>query len=415
MTSQQPPSQPSLSDELLIDAEAPNPPTDAPPKPTFWLLAGLLLIAVNLRPALSSLSPLLKQVRLETGLSASAAGLLTTAPVICLGLFGMLAPRLAGRFGSERTILAALLGLAAGILLRSLGGIPALFAGTIVAGAGIGISGVLLPGIVKRDFPHKAELMTGLYTMTLCLGAALAAGGSVPISEAAGHSWQAGMAFWAVPALLAAVLWWPQAHSSHHAGNKGGAARSIWREPLAWQVTGYMGFQSSHAYIVFGWLPVILIERGLTPLAAGLTLSVSVMVQLTTALGAPWLAARLARDQRPMIGLMLALSTLGFLGCMYAPLSILWLSAALLGLGLGGMFSMGLTLIVLRAATVQIAARLSSMAQGVGYLLASLGPLAVGMSRDASGNWHVAAGVYVAMGGIALLFGLAAGRQRQIQ
>lgn len=406
-------SPPSLADELLIDAETPNPPTDAPPKPSIWLLTGLLLIAVNLRPALASLSPLLKQVRAETGLSATGAGLLTTAPVICLGLFGMLAPRLAERFGSERSILAALFGLALGVLLRSVGDIAGLFAGTIMAGAGIGICGVLLPGIVKRDYPHQAGLMTGLYTMTLCLGAALAAGGTVPISDATGGSWQISLAFWALPALLAAVIWWPQAGPRHHAAHHAGAEHSLWRKPLAWQVTGYMGFQSSHAYIVFGWLPVMLIERGLTPLAAGLTLSVTMLVQLTTALGAPWLAS-FARDQRSTITLMLMLSTAGFLGCLYAPLSWLWVTAAVLGLGMGGMFSMVLTLIVLRASNAQMTARLSSMAQGVGYLLASLGPLAVGLSRDASGNWHAAAGVYVFLTLAALLCGLAAGRERQL-
>jgi CP family cyanate transporter-like MFS transporter len=166
---------------------------------------------------------------------------------------------------------------------------------------------------------------------------------------------------------------------------------------------------------VVGWLPVALIERGLTPLAAGLTLSISIVVQLSTALGAPWLAKHYARDQRSMIALMLALSTAGFLGCLYALLSSLWLWAALLGLGLGGMFSMGLTLIVLRAENSAIAARLSGMAQGIGYLLAALGPLAVGFSRDLTGGWHAAAGLYVAIAVVALGFGLAAGRARQIK
>jgi CP family cyanate transporter-like MFS transporter len=399
-----------LVDELPADPQK----LDAPPKTNIWLLAGLLLVALNLRPALTSLSPLLKQVRLETGLSATAAGLLTTAPVVCLGAFAAFAPPLAARFGAERTILGNLLLLAAGLLLRGAGGVAALFAGTVVAGAAIGIAGVLLPGLVKRDFPDRVEIMTGLYTMALCLGAAFASGASVPISQASGNSWQAGLAFWALPALLTALIWWPQARASQHTANGKQPTNTLWRNALAWQVTGYMGFQSSLAYIVFGWLPVALIERGLTPREAGFTLSVSIVVQLSTALGAPWLAARLARDQRTMIALMLALSTSGFVGCLYAPLSTLWLWGALLGLGLGGTFSMGLVLIVLRAANSRIAAQLSGMAQGIGYLIAALGPLLVGFSRDISGGWHLGTAIYLALGAIALAFGLAAGRERQI-
>jgi CP family cyanate transporter-like MFS transporter len=237
----------------------------------------------------------------------------------------------------------------------------------------------------------------------------------VPISQAAGNNWQAGLAFWALPALAAALIWWPQARISRHAAEGDKPAHKLWRNALAWQVTGYMGFQSSLAYIVFGWLPVALIERGLTPRAAGFTLSMSIVIQLSTALGAPWLAARLSRDQRPMIALMLALSTSGFVGCLYAPLASLWLWSALLGLGLGGTFSMGLALIVLRASNMQTAAQLSGMAQGIGYLIASLGPLLVGVSRDLSGDWRLGTAIYLTLGAIALVCGMAAGRERQIR
>ena len=183
------------ADELLIDAEideAPA-PTPAPVRP-WLLLLGLVLVALNLRPALSSLAPLLNTVREHTGLSAAAAGLLTTLPVLCLGLFAPLAPRLARRLGAERAVLAILLLLAAGIVLRSLFPVAGLFLGSLVAGASIGIIGVLLPGIVKRDFPHIAGIMTGVYTMALCLGAALAAGASVPLAELFGDAWQPALA-----------------------------------------------------------------------------------------------------------------------------------------------------------------------------------------------------------------------------
>ncbi|AXK39420.1 CynX/NimT family MFS transporter [Crenobacter cavernae] len=402
-----------LHDELLIDAEANDPP--APPKAGVnrLLIAGMVLIAVNLRPALTSLSPLLDEVKSATGLTATGAGLLTTLPVLCLGLFAPLAPRMARRIGAERTLMIALAVLAAGCALRSFFGVSGLFTGTMLAGAGIGIAGVLLPGLVKRDFPDKAEIMTGLYTLALCLGAALAAGVTVPVRDATG-SWEVGLAFWALPALLAAVVWMPQAKPPHVEPAHLAKPKSLWRDKLAWQVTGYMGLQSSHAYIVFGWLPVILIDRGLTPLAAGFVLSITTMIQLTTAFGAPWLASRFFRDQRAMIAIMLSLSTAGFLGLVFAPLATVWFWAVPLGLGLGGMFSIGLTLIVLRAPDAQVAAQLSGMAQGFGYLFASTGPFLVGLGHDLFHNWHVAALVYVMYGGGALLCGMAAGRKRQI-
>ncbi|MDO3544898.1 hypothetical protein Q3P00_25430, partial [Ralstonia pseudosolanacearum] len=150
------------------------------------LVAGLVLVGVNLRPALSSLSPVLKQVAAGTGLSGATAGLLTTLPVVCLGVFAPAAAVLARRFGAERTVGGLLIVLALGIALRSAGGIVALFAGTLAAGACIGVTGILLPGIIKRDFGRQADLMTGAYTMALCLGAAVAAGASAPLAALLG-------------------------------------------------------------------------------------------------------------------------------------------------------------------------------------------------------------------------------------
>lgn len=402
------------ADELLIDAEideAPA-PTPAPVRP-WLLLLGLVLVALNLRPALSSLAPLLNMVREHTGLSAAAAGLLTTLPVLCLGLFAPLAPRLARRLGAERAVLVILLLLAAGIILRSLFPIAGLFLGSLVAGASIGIIGVLLPGIVKRDFPHIAGIMTGVYTMALCLGAALAAGASVPLAELFGDAWQPALAAWALPAVLAALVWLPQTRQAQHAHRQAFQVRGLWRDPLAWQVTLYMGLQSSLAYIVFGWLPSILIDRGLSPTAAGLMMSGSVMVQLLSALGAPWLGTR-GRDQRLVVFLVLVLTLAGLLGLLYAPGGSLWLWAVVLGLGQGGTFSIGLALIVLRSPDAHVASHLSGMAQGVGYTLAALGPFLVGLVHDLSDGWNAVGVIFIVISLGALVAGLGAGRDRLV-
>jgi CP family cyanate transporter-like MFS transporter len=399
-------------EELLIDAEVDDEQAQqAHPllRRPWLLLLGLILVALNLRPALSSMAPLLSEVSKSLGLSAAQAGLLTTLPVLCLGLFAPLAPVLARRFGAERVVLGILLTLAGGIVLRSSFGQVGLFAGSILAGASIGVIGVLLPGIVKRDFARQAGTMTGVYTMALCLGAAMAAGATVPLSEQLSHSWALGLGFWAVPALLAVVFWLPQTGQKQGAHQAAYRVRGLLRDPLAWQVTLYMGLQSSLAYIVFGWLPSILIGRGLTPTQAGLVLSGSVIVQLISSLAAPWLATR-GQDQRPAIVIVMVMTLGGLFGCLYAPLDGLWGWAILLGLGQGATFSLALTLIVLRSRDAHVAANLSSMAQGFGYTLASLGPFAVGVVHDWTGGWQALGWIFGLIGLGAIIAGIGAGR-----
>lgn len=412
----QPPNGPEL-EELLIDAEADDEQVQQQPvllvRP-WLLLLGLVLVALNLRPALSSMAPLLSRVSESLGLSASQAGLLTTLPVLCLGLFAPLAPILARRFGSERVILGILLTLAAGIAVRSAFGSTGVFVGSIMAGASIGVIGVLLPGIVKRDFPKHAGTLTGVYTMALCLGAAMAAGATVPLSEHFGDSWSLGLGFWLLPALAAALIWLPQARQGHGAHHVAYRVRGLLRDPLAWQVTLYMGLQSSLAYIVFGWLPSILIGRGLSPTQAGLVLSGSVIVQLISSLSAPWLATR-GKDQRLVIVVVMLLALAGLFGCLYAPLEGLWGWAIVLGLGQGGTFALALTLIVLRSKDAHVAANLSSMAQGIGYTLASMGPFAVGLVHDLTGGWNAVGWIFAVLGVGAIGFGLKAGRNLHVQ
>ncbi|CAK17135.1 CynX/NimT family MFS transporter [Pseudomonas entomophila] len=399
-------------DELLIDAEADDEQvqqqTPAVHRP-WLLLLGLVLVALNLRPALSSMAPVLGQVAEGLGLNASQAGLLTTLPVLCLGLFAPLAPILARRFGSERVILGILLTLALGILVRSTLGVAGVFLGSLMAGASIGIIGVLLPGIVKRDFPRHAGALTGVYTMALCLGAAMAAGATVPLAQHFDGSWAVGLGVWMLPALLAMLMWLPQARQGHGLHKVAYRVRGLWRDPLAWQVTLYMGLQSSLAYIVFGWLPSILIGRGLSPTEAGLVLSGSVIVQLASSLSAPWLATR-GKDQRLAIVVVMLVTLAGLFGCLYAPVEGLWGWAVVLGLGQGGTFALALTLIVLRSKDAHVAANLSSMAQGVGYTLASMGPFAVGLVHDLTGGWSAVGWIFAVLGAGAILFGLGAGR-----
>jgi len=369
----------------------------------------LVLVALNLRPALSSLAPVLPEIMQTLGISAATASVLTMAPVLCLGLFGFIAPRLTDRFGPERTVIGALLVLAAGIALRGLPVFPSLLTGTLLAGAGIGIAGVLLPSLVKRDFPHLAGLMTGVYTMALCTGAATAAGLTVPLADRF-DSWPAALAFWALPALVVALLWLPRARPRQgNAQAQRYRVSGLWRDPLAWQVTLFMGLQSSLAYIVFGWLAPILRDRGLDPVVAGAAVSATIMVQISTALTAPIIAGR-QRSQSGAVVVLIGLTLVGLLGCLYAPLGTLWIWIVILGLGQGGVFAVALSLIVLRAPNAQVATHLSGMAQSVGYTLAAVGPLLAGLLHDWTDNWNASGALFVAICVLAIAFGVGAGR-----
>ncbi len=401
-----------LADELLIDAEdAPSTAITTTGTATRWLLAvSLVLIAFNLRPVFSSASALLPEIRSELGLSALGTSLLTTIPVICLGLFSPLAPRLAQRIGAERTLLLAVFLLATGTALRGLSSLPLLFFGTALAGACIAIGNVLLPGLVKRDFPDRTALMTGFYTMALCAGAAGAAGLSLPVEKALGGSLGAALAFWALPAFVVALIWLPQAlRSAKPAKGSGIRIEGLWRDRLAWQVTLFMGLQSALAYCVFGWLVPILRERGIDGVTAGAIVSVSVMVQAASCIVAPQIAVR-GRDQRLINVTLVVFAVVALLGLLFAPLSTIWIWAVLQGIGQGGLIAVAMTAIVLRSPDSHVAAHLSGMAQFIGYLLAAIGPLLVGLIRSWTGSFSATALLFVALGLGAAINGWGAGR-----
>ncbi len=355
---------------------------------------------------------MLTRIGHDLGLASAGQGVLTTLPVLCLGLAAPLAPRLARRVGPERAVLIVLIGLALAMLVRPYSGEAGLFAGTALAGGCIGMLGVLLPGLVKRDFPDNVSVMTGLYTMSLCLGASLAAGATEPLRLVFG-AWRPALAFWLVLAVVAAIAWIAQMHAVRKPPVRSSGPRRVHRDPLAWQITAFMGLQSSLAYTVFGWLPTILGDRGMAAVSAGLALSVSILVQLATAIIAPAIGARM-RDQRAVLTVVMLTTLIGLGGCLYAPIGGIWFWVIVLGLGQGGTFSMALTLLALRAPDAETAAELSGMAQGVGYVMAALGPLAVGLIHQFFGNWSAIGGLVGLIGLAAIAAGLGAGRDRLV-
>ncbi|QFR97535.1 MFS transporter [Streptomyces tsukubensis] len=336
---------------------------------------------------------MLDAIRTDTGMSATTAGLLTTLPLLCFGLLSPLAPRMGRRFGMEPALLGAMVLVCGGTALRLLPSMVALLGGTVIVGAGIAVANVLLPGVIKRDFPSRVGLMTGLYSMSLFGGAALAAGITVPLGDAIGLSWRPTLALWGVLGLVALAVWLPQTrrHSRVSAAEASGAAhpvRGMWRHPVAWLVTAFMGLQSLTYYAATAWLPTIFTDAGMAQGTAGWMLSFSSLLGIAGAFLAPVLAARLGRPGAvAAFGALLIIC--GFAGMATAPVGGAYLWMAMLGLGQGASISLSMLFIVQRAPDTRHAAQLSSMAQTFGYLLAATGPLALGAVHELTGAWTV--------------------------
>ncbi|MEV8632975.1 MFS transporter [Streptosporangium sp. NPDC051023] len=380
---------------------------------------GIVLIAANLRPALASVATVLDQLHAGLGLSATGAGLLNALPVIVFGLGAPLAPLLARRTGIERTLLVALLLLIAGAAIRLVGSQTLLFIGTIILSCGIAIANVLLPALVKRDFPHRIGLMTGLYTTSLSAAASLAAGTTVPLGAAIGLDWRGALGVWIVPTVLALIVWLPQARHARPGTRSGprtagGGVSSLLRNGLAWKFTLFMGLLSLTYHTVLAWLPSIYTAHGLSLSTAGGLLSIATVVATPVTLVLPAVASR-RRDQRWWVAALTTLTAAGLTGLLIAPTAAPYLWAVLIGLGMGAAFPLGLAMIALRTRTSDGATDLSTMVQSFGYVIAGLGPLAVGILREVTGSWTPTVAVLLALLVPQLLAGLASARDRYIE
>ena len=389
------------------------------------LAAGVILVAINLRPAAASVGPVLNRIQAGTGLSSGWAGALATLPVLCFGLLAPLAPILARRVGLRSSIAGAMCALLAGMVVRLIPGSAYLFFGTAVAGAAIAIGNVLVPVLVRRDFARHTGTAMALYSTALIGFAALAAGVTVPLADALGGGWRPGLAVWAIPVGVAALVWAPALFQRDTRIRRGGAegraagpplaqtARLVLRQPLAWQVTLFFALQSGGFYATLAWLPSIFRSHGVSEAHAGLLLSLTMVVGLITGLTVPGLATR-AKDQRLLVAASCALTAVGLIGILAAPMSAPYVWAVLLGLGQNASFPLALMLIVLRGGSVAATEGLSTLAQSVGYALAALAPLAVGALHGWTQSWTPALILLLALTLPQLLTGLAAGRDRQL-
>ncbi len=340
------------------------------------LVAGIIALAFNLRAAITSLPPLFPEISARLHLSPGTLAVLAAVPVLCFGLFSAVAAPLSRRFGEERVLGSALILLAAGLVLRSAAPESLLFPGTAVAAAAIALMNVLLPSLIKRRRPDHAGLLIGLYLMCLAAGAIVGSLAAVPVFTASGGNYGAirlSLGLWALPALVAAVAWLPQLRFRTLPGSAGPAGTAgqhgvlaVGRYALAWQVMAFMGLQSLLYYAALSWFPTMFRDRG-------------------------------ARS-------------VGMAGSAFAPLGSAAAWMLLLGLGQGATLGLGIFLTMARAPDPATAASLSGFAQGAGYLLASTGPLFVGLLHSVTGGWAIPVGALLGVAAVQVITGWLAGR-----
>ncbi|MFF8438732.1 CynX/NimT family MFS transporter [Streptomyces bacillaris] len=443
-------------------------PVDAGPAP--WLLrliaVGLVLAALNLRPAITSLGALLEEVREGLHMSGSVAGVLTSVPPLCFALFGVMAPRLARRFGAGTVVCAGMAAIAAGLVIRPyIGSTAGFLAASALALMGIAVSNILMPVIVKRWFPDRVGTMTGLYSMALALGTALAAAVTVPLTGALGGNWQSGLAVWAVLAALAVLPWIvlvrdrtpaPGQPAATRPGRGSGAASAsgaasgsaegsgpasasasgaasgsasasgaadarsseapalrITRSRTAWGLACFFGLQATAAYITMGWMPQIFRDAGVPAGTAGVLLAVTMAMGVPLAFVIPRVAGRL-RQQGPIVVVLGLCGLIGYTGLYLAPAAGAWAWALLLGVA-NCAFPLALTMIGMRSRTGAGVVRLSAFAQSTGYLLSIPGPLLVGVLYQHSGGWGLPIALMAGLMIPQMVAGVLAGRDRTIE
>ncbi|MFD5701048.1 CynX/NimT family MFS transporter, partial [Streptomyces lasiicapitis] len=418
------------------------PPADNPSAPpgcaTRLVVVGIVLAALNLRPAITSLGALLEEVRDGLGMSGTLAGLLTSVPPLCFAVFGSLAPRFARRFGPSAVVCAGMAAIATGLLIRPfLGGTVGFLAASGLALMGIAVSNVLMPVIVKRWFPDRVGSMTGLYSMALALGTSLAAAVTVPVTDALGGSWRTGLAVWAALAVVAVVPWIPLArrHGADPAvagqeraatgrkdaatGRKPSAApredegMRITHSRTAWALACFFGLQATAAYITMGWLPQIFRDAGVPAGEAGVLLAVTMAMGVPLAFVIPRVATRLSH-QGPVVVVLGACGLAGYAGLYFAPAGGAWAWALLCGVS-NCAFPLALTMVGMRARSSVGVAKLSAFAQSTGYLISIPGPLLVGVLYQHSGGWGLPIALMAGLMVPQIAVGILAGRDRTIE
>jgi CP family cyanate transporter-like MFS transporter len=380
------------------------------------LAIGIFLTALNMRTTIIAIPPMMEIIRLDTGLSSTATGLIMTLPVICFALLSLTAPAVARRIGLDRAILGSMALLCIGIAIRVAPSIPLLFVGTAVIGAAIALGNVLVPAVIKRDFPHHPGLMTALYGMGMAGGGMLAAAIMVPIHEGTDLGWRGTLGVLLIPALVAVAALLPRLRlggDDHAVAVRSGPVPRLWGDLLAWQIAMGMGLQSFVFYGLGTWSPTILVDNGLSESTAGVMWSICQAGAIPASFIAPFLFAR-GLNQRLLVTVITAMFTTSITGMLLAPAALPWLWMLLLGMSGSSSFAAVLIFIVQRSPDAAHAAALSGMSQAVGYSIAATSPFLFGALHDLTGGWTVPVVVVLGSMGPFLWAMLGASRHRLV-
>jgi MFS transporter, CP family, cyanate transporter len=379
------------------------------------LVVAVILTALNLRPAITSIGPVLGEMRESLGASAVWAGALTTLPGLCFAAAGLAAPWLARRVGLGRAISIAMVILSIGLVIRVLDGPYVVIGGTLVATGGIALVNVLIPVVIKGSFPAQVGLMTGIYTAALQGGGALGSAITPPLEPLLG-GWRGALGSWALLSTVALLFWLVGARGISGArterSTSGTAGRSLLRSPLAWTVTLFFGCQSFLAYVVMGWLPEVFIDNGVSKTNAGLLLGLVSILAVPISLIVPPLAAKQKNQSGWIVGLGV-IGMAGTVGLLVDPGAAPLLWSILVGIGMS-VFSLALTVIALRARNAEDTARLSGMVQGFGYLLAGVGPFFFGLLHNMTAGWAAPFAMLLVVYVVQMVAGALAGRSRYV-
>ncbi|MFI5825657.1 CynX/NimT family MFS transporter [Streptomyces sp. NPDC051578] len=421
-----------MSEDEVQTVNRPQTARTAPPQPLAapanaepaWLgpvlVAGIVIAALNLRPAITSLGALFEETRTGLGMSGTVAGLITSVPALCFAVFGVTAPRLSRRFGPAAVVCAGMAAVAAGLLIRPFATNAAGFlAASALSLAGIALTNVLLPVIIKRWFPDRVGTMTGVYSMALAAGTSLAAAATVPLTSALGGSWRTGLLVWAFLAVAAVLPWLPiaaavrRARGAAPARGAAGTGPRVVRSRTAWALACYFGLQATGAYVTMGWLAQIFRDSGVSASTAGVLLAVTMFMGVPLAFVIPRLAGRM-RHQGPIAVVLGLFGFLGYAGLWLAPAAGAWAWALLLGVS-NCAFPLVITMIGLRARSSAGVVKLSAFAQSVGYLISIPGPLLIGALYQHSGGWDLPLALMAGLLVPQIVLGVLAGRDRTIE
>ncbi|RDX02236.1 CynX/NimT family MFS transporter [Listeria kieliensis] len=386
------------------------------------LVLGIIFVAINLRMPITSISPLLELIRKDLPISNTLAGFLTTLPLIAFAVISPFVSKLSRKLGVEQLVFYTLLFLVFGSFIRPFGdNLTFLLIGTLLIGIGIAVGNVILPSIIKKEFPFQLGLLTGIYSISMNLFAAIASGLSFPLANNFGLGWRGTLYVFSAFTVLALLIWLfqlgkkPKQVASANSKKPAHAHQSVWKSKLAWQIAVVMGVQSAVFYINVAWLPVIVQDRGFTAADGGFMLSLMQFGIIPITFIIPIIAGK-TKDQRVLMSLASFFICGGIIGLMLPIASLVYLSIISIMLGVGGgmAFSLSMMFFSLRTSTPEEAAETSGMAQSVGYLLAAFGPLLFGFLHDALGNFEISLFILLAAGIGLFLAGLGAAKDQKL-